>query len=561
MTDAFEYWEATGNAFGNTSGKNIKWSYFWSLFNQYSDWDLEYNDGGGWISCKEDLIVTKTNPMIEGEDGVQYENISKKKITLDFTASHTADYRLTFAIDTRVKDYVDKSGEHKYELNYKVGEYEGEDEIYSVLFDWSDIAAIPDIILSHGITEIGDDDYFWFRARKNNVSQGAHIILDPIFGNQDDYGSSSSGENTITGSPGTPSSSGTADSITIFLVNGGTGNVKCALYLTAAGSYAYVGTTEQINNPGTGEITFNFEGTKPTITSGTEYAIVVWSDSVCGVDAEASGPVGVNWYQVEPYGSWPNPIGESTSSWVKRVYCTYTESTYTQFNTPTGTTTSWTWNPGQNNVASGMRVSKSNIIFGKPYMGGSATSAAQCRTIGGMSPKTDPMIVKSMSVYLGTIDTPFRVGLYQGGSLTAGPAGAWLVWDAGLVGDGDDTSGWKTVTNEGAPITLSSNTPTWCAWKMSSNRSIRYDTDGNEGFQKDRGRFASTTMATGASSVFPEEFSAGGAFTQYWYSIYLTYEGPDTKNWTWGCFSSSADLFYRSGSDTSWKWVSGSAYS
>jgi len=237
-------------------------------------------------------------------------------------------------------------------------------------------------------------------------------------------------------------------------------------------------------------------------------------------------------------------------------------SDYTNFITPVGNATSWIWNSGQYNLDSGMRVSRTNHIWGKPDNAGSATSVACCRAMGGLSPNINSMKIKSMSVRVTTTDTPFRIGIYQGGSLTTGPADAWLVWDAGLAGEGDATAGWKTITNEGEDIFLSSNTPTWCAWKFSSSRGIYYNgSPDRKGFQYVRGRFLSNSMATGANSVWPDTWSAGGAFSNYWYNIYLTYEGPNHTLYDWGVISSSADYYYPSGSPTSWQWKSGSAYS
>ena len=308
MSDAFDYFTAPANSIGIKDASFIKWSYFWNLFNTHSDWNLEYNEGSGWISCKEDLVITKEHPIDEDE----VEDISKEKITLDFTASHTADYRLTFGIDTRVKDYVEKVDEYKYELNYKVGEHNGEDEIYSVFFDWSDIASIPGIILSHGIKEVEGKDYFWFRARKNNVTSGAHVVIDPTFGITTIIGYSSAAfdeDMILTNQAISPANDGTATSISLYCnkFSSYTGNMCFALYDSSDNSL--VAQTEEIPITATeGWHTANFSSPL-TIYSAKSYYITFWlAPTKTYVWKKALANAGR--YELEVYtGTYPNDIG------------------------------------------------------------------------------------------------------------------------------------------------------------------------------------------------------------------------------------------------------------
>lgn len=144
---------------------NIDWSHFWSLVNQHSAWDLEYSTGAEWTSIKSDLDITK--------DFIGNETC---KITLDFTASQSADYRLTFGIDLDVKSYIHKEDSWNYTLSY---------DQYSVNFDWSDVKEIPNLQISHGIKNVTLDggatyvELFWFRIRRDNVPQGANVVIDP----------------------------------------------------------------------------------------------------------------------------------------------------------------------------------------------------------------------------------------------------------------------------------------------------------------------------------------------------------------------------------------------
>lgn len=143
----------------------FNWSHFWQVFKNHALWDLEYKDNGDWISCKQNLTIIR-----------DYLEDNTCKLTLDFTAPYTADYRLTLAIDYRVKEYANRSGQYEYMLTYEVF-----NESFNAVFNWSDLAEIPGVIITHGIKEIDGHNYFWFRARRNNVPEDYHIILDPTY--------------------------------------------------------------------------------------------------------------------------------------------------------------------------------------------------------------------------------------------------------------------------------------------------------------------------------------------------------------------------------------------
>lgn len=131
---------------------------FWSLFNAHSEWNLEYDNGSGWISIKSDLEIIKNRSG------------ALCKIALNFTASFNADYRLTFGIDLDVKSYVHKANSWNYTLTY---------QNYTAVFDFNDLKGISGLILSHGVKPIDSELWFWFRIRKNNVPLGKNVFLDP----------------------------------------------------------------------------------------------------------------------------------------------------------------------------------------------------------------------------------------------------------------------------------------------------------------------------------------------------------------------------------------------
>jgi len=135
------------------------WSSFWQNLRAYAKWDLEWNGCAGWVSVKSDLQIVR-----------DYPQQNKCKITLIFDASNTGDYRLTFGVEKHVLKYVHKVGTYNYTLEY---------DKYILTFDWSDVLGIPNLQISHGIKKIGGDEWFWFRLRRNNISQGAHVEIDP----------------------------------------------------------------------------------------------------------------------------------------------------------------------------------------------------------------------------------------------------------------------------------------------------------------------------------------------------------------------------------------------
>jgi len=120
----------------------INYTQIWQKINQHSAWDLEWYNATAlqWVSVKSDLQIEKA-----------YINETACKISLIFDASQAGNYRLTFAIDVRVREYVTKLDKHQYELTY---------DDFTIIFDWSDIASISGIIITHGMKEIVGEKYF-----------------------------------------------------------------------------------------------------------------------------------------------------------------------------------------------------------------------------------------------------------------------------------------------------------------------------------------------------------------------------------------------------------------
>ena len=297
-------------AFGNQILPTIaakNWSEFWQKWNQYMDWDLEYYDGADWVSVKSDLKVTKT-----------YPNPHLCKLTLKFTASQNANYRLTFGINKEALSYIHREAESCYSITY-------DDD--TMLFDWNDVLSIPGIVITHGV----QDGMFWWRARRNSVPLGAQVTIDPIFG-YDTLGSSGKLiSDVIVGRKANLSSGLSTDiyatNITVGLARAtaGTSNVKCALYLLSDSSL-FAETEERSLNLTTTYTWYQFKfPTTPKLTDNTDYVLVAWADSIATVYIAyvAGGSVGFRRYQSQTYDGFPSSASFTTTNDHPSIYCTY----------------------------------------------------------------------------------------------------------------------------------------------------------------------------------------------------------------------------------------------
>lgn len=302
--------------FGNTNVPEIafvNWTRFWQLFNKHSAWDLEYNEGLGWISVKEDLEVIRQY-FVETSDGdiASDKNFATKcKITLNFTASHTANYRLTFAIDVAVKNHTYKEGKAKYILSY---------QNYTVFFDFSDLLKIKNLIFNHGVKTINGKNWFWFRARKDNVPKGIRLTLDPSFGYENAGQYYVSIANCIRGSWFSCLQKGIANNITVYLSPVSSGNVTCAIYQKTDNSL--IGQTEERTIPEEANwYTFNF--TQTIYISDMDYVLNTWSNKYVLIYGDSQTAKGR--YQLKTYtGNFPNSWNPTTHDSLYSIYCNYT---------------------------------------------------------------------------------------------------------------------------------------------------------------------------------------------------------------------------------------------
>ena len=163
----------------------INWSKFWPVFKDHALWSLEGSlDGETWYEEIPGTGVNLTTDVLNV--GVEYINDSSRKVTCDFTAidppgpSTAAFYRFSFAIDYRVREFVNRSGMYEYTLTYEV-----DNASFDLVFNWSDYVHSPLAAHSHvrhGIVSIDGYDYFYFRVISDNpVEAGTFVELDPNY--------------------------------------------------------------------------------------------------------------------------------------------------------------------------------------------------------------------------------------------------------------------------------------------------------------------------------------------------------------------------------------------
>lgn len=344
---------------------------------------------------------------------------------------------------------------------------------------------------------------------------------------------------------------------------------------------------ETFNNATTGGI---------SVTGGTNYATLVWADNTSVIRRD-SGSVVNSAYFNTTYGSWPASPTLSSSLNFYSTYSTYgvpeiedmgdekffpdeqnidldgfnfepvqgptgkveigDNATYGSANLHELSVNSWSntqinvdmslgtldagnlWmyvtnDSTETSVAYPVFVS-ALMPWGIIDVGDLNTSMAWCRTMGGTSEDLDNMILRSITVRIGTAHTTqARLAVYSGGNLATGPDGASLLWDAGLTA-GTATDTWYTIDQLGDDIVIPKNTATWCVFKNNdSGIDINYfnESDNAGDFQTARGRYNSIAVSSDEAVAYPSTWpSDTGTFANFWYSIYLTYI---IKKWGYG---------------------------
>lgn len=69
---------------------------------------------------------------------------------------------------------------------------------------------------------------------------------------------------------------------------------------------------------------FTFPVPKPVLVADADYILVIWSGGNVSIASQSGAPASSHWYIGDLYNSWPDPIGNPTSSYFRSIYCTYT---------------------------------------------------------------------------------------------------------------------------------------------------------------------------------------------------------------------------------------------
>jgi len=333
---AYHYWYAPENSMGIKETKTVNWSYFKQLFLAHTDWMLEYKrySYSSWTDGLDYLTIERT----WNETGFWKFNLILD-VPVDIYSA-----RFTFGIDLQCLQYVEREG-YEVWINYTANATEA----YSVMFNWSDIASIPGLVITKGTY----NDMFWFRFRRDNIPAG-HYEFDPRFGFRGSVYESFIIENQMIGTYYLNSNgTGTADNITAdLLINhyGASGqiNISCALY--EYGDYsstymwdliAYTETKLYVADSTftKGWLIYNFSDPKPTIENDTNYYLCVWADTHIDGYASINVSSAANRIVAEAtaYGTWPsNWTGEGSSSRQGLIYCSYSEAAANNAPTITG---------------------------------------------------------------------------------------------------------------------------------------------------------------------------------------------------------------------------------
>ncbi|MEM0492581.1 MAG: DUF2341 domain-containing protein, partial [Candidatus Thermoplasmatota archaeon] len=141
---------------------------FWRDFSNRALWSLEaWDPGGRWVYMNDSL----RSILVSRGD-------TARKLTLVYNASYpvVTDYRLTLRLGYPLFDYFYDEVFYTYEIHTMV---DGRD--VCILFNVSDLVGLDRVLLNHGISVEGDDEFFWFRIQQDDVAPGSCIELDPTY--------------------------------------------------------------------------------------------------------------------------------------------------------------------------------------------------------------------------------------------------------------------------------------------------------------------------------------------------------------------------------------------
>lgn len=297
---------------------------FFQAFRNHISWNLEYklNENSSWTDGRQYLTIDKTFSNTTGT--------WKFNLILDVpVAVYSA--RFTFGVDVPVLEYIERSAQYQYYLNYSG---------YSAYFDWSDMATIPGIQFSHGIYQ----DKFYFRFERENIQPGRYEF-DPWFGLQGGRDTSNDLDDHIFASNFTfiancsqdfydcENLTYNADNITVQMIVWTTPDpCTCGIWDSAGNLIAQ---TEVRTIPADGAWlwqTFNFT-TNVSLTNNTVYRLGIWGSNAddyqaAGFNQTSNGFMrnDTAWNSTTPNGTLPATFGDyiGSASYSLLIYCNYT---------------------------------------------------------------------------------------------------------------------------------------------------------------------------------------------------------------------------------------------
>jgi hypothetical protein len=159
-----------------------------------------------------------------------------------------------------------------------------------------------------------------------NQAQTITLVYMGHLGNTNTGTTAQTLSNYLRGIPVTATETGTIQSISAYVNVGGTSrHLKAALYTTSG---TLIGSTNEVTGLSSGPqwVTMTFSGTKPALTAGTTYILVVWADSgsssVSIYYSSTSSNAGRN-YAYTYTTNWPSSITFNNDNYLYCIYCTY----------------------------------------------------------------------------------------------------------------------------------------------------------------------------------------------------------------------------------------------
>ncbi len=155
------FWEEGG--YGTISGVTMNYAKAWNYLLGHTTWNLQADVGSQWKNV--------------GSLSIDYRDASenKKKISLIFDANTSAqktNYRMNLTVDSVLDDYFFDDSNHIIRLTYMAFGHQ-----FLFTFNYSDIASLPNIIITKGIA----GNKFWFCVQYDGVIRGTHVVLDPEY--------------------------------------------------------------------------------------------------------------------------------------------------------------------------------------------------------------------------------------------------------------------------------------------------------------------------------------------------------------------------------------------